>query len=258
MTKGGEAWRGYFRVGEEFTSGKPDQKEGYYFGREQTHEAAHSLPMHGKNIYYSLEQKQVVEAYLSSLEWIGQQLLSLIGQSVGLQANYFQKRFEKEPTILFRWFNYPQQPESAPQWGVQEHTDYGFVTLLLQDDSGGLQVLNTRTMRWIEAPPIDNTLVCNIGDMLELWLHGLIRATPHRVMNKQKHDRLSFPFFFDPSWNASLQPIPIEMIDQQKLLDHKQYHAAAAADVYQRWDGLDLETFSQSQYGDFLWQKVKK
>lgn len=55
--------------------------------------------------------------------------------------------------------------------------------------------------KWIEAPPIPNTFVINIGDMLELWTHGFYRATPHRVRNKADNDRLSMPFFFDPNWD---------------------------------------------------------
>lgn len=54
---------------------------------------------------------------------------------------------------------------------------------------------------WIEAPPVENTFVINIGDMLELWTHGYYRATPHRVRNKAGHDRISMPFFFDPNWD---------------------------------------------------------
>jgi len=79
--------------------------------------------------------------------------------------------------------------------GVGEHTDYGVLTILKQDNLGGLQVKN-RDPQWIPAPPIENSFVINIGDMLEKMTKGLYRSTPHRVKNSAGIDRLSFPFFF--------------------------------------------------------------
>src|SRR5207247_6938094 len=90
-------------------------------------------------------------------------------------------------------------------WGVGEHTDYGLLTILLQDDAGGLEVRSRS--RWIPAPPVPGSFVCNIGDMLDRMTRGLYRSTPHRVRNPAPRDRLSFPFFFDPSFFARVRPI---------------------------------------------------
>ena len=90
---------------------------------------------------------------------------------------------------------------SSRTWGVGEHTDYGLLTILLQDDAGGLEVKSGS--RWIAAPPLPGSFVCNIGDMLDRMTGGLYRSTPHRVRNPAPRDRLSFPFFFDPNFFAA-------------------------------------------------------
>ena len=66
---------------------------------------------------------------------------------------------------MFRIFSYPPSPPGSRGWGVAEHTDYGLLTLLAQDDSGGLQIAAPEG--WIDARPVPGTLVCNIGDMLD-------------------------------------------------------------------------------------------
>ncbi len=88
-------------------------------------------------------------------------------------VNYFANRFSNDPTELFRIFRYPEHrfDDAADEWGVREHTDYGFLTILLQDDSGGLEV-RSWDGNWIAAPPIPNTFVVNIGDCLEKWTGG--------------------------------------------------------------------------------------
>ena len=93
-----------------------------------------------------------------------------------------------------------------PNWGVAEHTDYGLLTILRQDDQR--RPPGARAVGWIDAPPIPGTFVCNLGDMLERMTGGRYRSTPHRVRNPGDTDRLSFPFFFDPAWDAEVLPVP--------------------------------------------------
>jgi isopenicillin N synthase-like dioxygenase len=142
---------------------------------------------------------------------------------------------------LFRIFHYPPSPPHDESWGVGEHTDYGLLTLLAQDESGGLQIAAPEG--WIDAPPIPGTLVCNIGDMLDRLTGGWYKSTPHRVRNVSGHGRLSFPFFLDPGFAAEVPPLPAR--------------AAAADDGSRRWDGQDLQAFAGS-YGDYLLGKVSK
>jgi isopenicillin N synthase-like dioxygenase len=125
-----------------------------------------------------------------------------IASSLDLDESYFAERYTADPLILFRIFNYPRTPAPADGWGVGEHTDYGLLTMLKQDDNGGLQVKSRSG--WIDAPPVPGSFVCNIGDMLDRLTGGRYRSTPHRVLPPLARDRLSWPFFFDPGFDADI------------------------------------------------------
>lgn len=251
MSLGGRAWRGYFPAGGELTSGRPDWKEGLYFGSELAEE--HALvraraPLHGRNLFPTLPGfREAVLAYLDALTRLGHALMEGIALSLGLDARYFADRHTADPLILFRVFNYPSRPAPAGgrvEWGVGEHSDYGFLTILWQDDVGGLQV-KTRE-EWIDAPPLPESFVCNIGDMLDRVTGGLYRSTPHRVaLNTSGRDRLSMPFFLDPHFEARVRPI-------EGLAA-----SAEAQDRAARWDGANVHAFDGT-YGDYLLGKVSK
>jgi isopenicillin N synthase-like dioxygenase len=244
MDRGGRAWRGFFPVGAELTSGRPDLKEGLYFGAELPDDDPRvqaGLPLHGRNLFPPQVPRlgPLVLAYLDALTRLGQAVLTGVALSLDLDPGYFATGYAADPTVLFRIFHYPPSPPQAGDWGVGEHTDYGLITLLAQDDSGGLQVAAPEG--WIDAPPVPGTLVCNIGDMLDRLTGGWYRSTPHRVRNLSGHGRLSFPFFLDPGFAAEVPPLPDR--------------AAAGADGRRRWDGQDLRAFTGT-YGDYLLGKI--
>jgi isopenicillin N synthase-like dioxygenase len=249
MSHGGRAWRGYFPVGGELTSGKPDLKEGIYFGAEL--EDDHALvmagtPLHGPNLFPAAMPpfRETVLAYMAALTTLGHALMAGIALSLGLEESYFFDRYTSEPLILFRIFNYPPHPPNTAaesNLGVGEHTDYGLLTILGQDMSGGLEI--QIKSRWVAAPPIPNSFVCNIGDMLDRMTGGRYLSTPHRVRNLAGHNRLSFPFFFDPNFSAEVRPIEIDA----KANDNKE----------ERWDRASVHEFSGT-YGDYLLNKVSK
>ncbi|MEN3331886.1 MAG: hypothetical protein V7641_1251 [Blastocatellia bacterium] len=248
MAKGGRAWRGYFPVGNELTSGKPDLKEGLYFGAELPDDhplVKAGLPMHGANLFPTAipRLRETVIDYMEAMTRLGHHLMAGIALSLGLNESYFAERYTAEPLQLFRIFNYPPNaaPDRAAQWGVGEHTDYGLLTILRQDQSGGLQVKSNA--QWIAARPLANSFVCNIGDMLDRMTGGLYRSTPHRVRNNSGDDRLSFPFFFDPNFNAEIKPI--------------QTNRQALEDRNERWDQQSVHAF-RGTYGEYLLNKVAK
>ena len=208
MELGGTAWRGYFPLGDELTSGRPDLKEGLYFGAELPPDhplVVAGTPLHGPNLFpaHIAGFRETVLDYMAAMTTLGHRIMAAVAMSLGLERTYFADRYTRDPLILFRIFNYPGDPTAAgnePRWGVGEHTDYGLLTILKQDDTGGLQVKSRG--QWIEAPPVPGTFLCNIGDMLDRMTGGIYRSTPHRVRNVTTRDRLSFPFFFDPHFAA--------------------------------------------------------
>ena len=248
MARGGRAWRGYFPVGGELTAGRPDLKEGLYYGAElgPDHPRVRAgTPLFGPNLFPDEipALRRAVLAYMDALTLLGHTVMSGIAMSLGLPASYFADLYTGDPFTLFRIFNYPPAASGEGTWGVGEHTDYGLLTLLLQDDAGGLEV-RTRD-GWVEAPPIAGSFVCNLGDMLDRMTGGLYRSSPHRVRNRAPRDRMSFPFFFDPSFDAEVRPIPLPGT------------APLADDAAERWDGASVHAF-QGTYGDYLLGKVAK
>jgi len=249
MSKGGKAWRGYFPVGGELTSGKPDLKEGLYFGQElsQDHPLVKSgTPMHGPNLFPANNEpfRATVLEYLEAMTALGHALIEGIALSLGLERSYFADRYTTEPLILFRIFHYPAAAQAeieSRSWGVGEHTDYGLLTILKQDESGGLEVKSRNG--WIAAEPIRESFVCNIGDMLDRMTRGIYRSTPHRVKSPINQDRLSFPFFFDPNFNSQVQPIELD----SRLDDDRD----------ERWDRASVHEF-RGTYGEYLLGKVAK
>lgn len=249
MALGGRAWRGFFPVGGELTSGKPDLKEGLYFGAELPDDDPMVLartPMHGKNLFPNDLPgfRETVLDYMAEMTRLGHAIMGGLALSLGLDESLFARQFMTHPLTLFRIFNYPPDPNhdpNAPRWGVGEHTDYGVLTILKQDDAGGLQVKSRDG--WVEAPPIPNSFVCNIGDMLDRITRGLYRSTPHRVLNRSNRDRLSFPFFFDPDFDAEVHPI----VSETNIGDDRD----------ERWDRASVHEF-RGTYGDYILGKVAR
>jgi isopenicillin N synthase-like dioxygenase len=243
MAKGGAAWRGWFPLGGELTSGAPDQKEGIYFGEDLAagdERVRDGWPMHGANLWPARppELRAAVEAYMRQTTRAAQAVMEGVSLALDLDADHFDKAYLRRPTVLFRIFRYPPA-EADEGWGVGEHTDYGLLTLLAQDSCGGLQVRGERG--WVDAPPLAGTLVCNVGDMLERLSGGRFVSAPHRVRNDAGSDRLSFPLFYDPDFSAVMTPA-LEPVDAR--------HRLRA-----RWDHSDPNLFA-GRYGDYLLRKV--
>jgi isopenicillin N synthase-like dioxygenase len=181
---------------------------------------------------------------MAAITRLGHFLVAGIALSLGLEESYFAEHYTSDPLVLFRIFNYPP-PSAHSQFesglGAGEHTDYGLLTILKQDMSGGLEV-KTKS-GWIAAHPIPNSFVCNIGDMLDRMTAGRYLSTPHRVRNPAGHNRLSFPFFFDPNFNAVVRPITTG----KAVNDNKE----------ERWDHASVHDF-RGTYGDYLLDKVSR
>jgi isopenicillin N synthase-like dioxygenase len=243
LARGGSAWRGWFPLGGELTSGVPDLKEGYYFGRELPLDPR---PMHGPNIWPTepASLRPLITEWMSTMERLAQHVLSLMAEGLGLTPDFFREDLTTDPTPLFRIFRYPPHPvDDVDCWGVGEHSDYGLLTLLAHDGTAGLQVKVGDD--WIEAPSDPRLIICNLGDMLDRLTEGRYRSTPHRARNDSAVDRYSLPFFLDPGWDATIETI--EFDDAW----------VAPSDADRRWDRANLRDLDGT-YGDWLTAKVSR
>ncbi len=248
MSHAGRAWRGWFPLGGELTSGVPDDKEGLYFGSELAPghpRVVAETPLHGANLFPQSppELREAVLEYMEAMTHLGQSVLSGIARALGLESSWFRENLTADPLVLFRIFRYPPMASRRTErWSVGEHTDYGLLTILAQDESGGLQVETPNG--WIDVLPRPGNFVCNLGDMLERLTGGRYRSTPHRVRNAGTGDRLSFPFFLDPSWDAVVKKLPI-------VGRPDDYEAA------RRWDHASVHGF-EGTYGEYILTKVSR
>jgi len=231
--------------------------------------------MHGQNQFPPAvdfpDFKRTVLQYMSSMTQLGHALMAAMATSLGLPHNFFEE-YTKDPFTPFRIFHYPADPEGVhaddgkPRFGVQEHTDYGVLTILAVDDSG-LEVKVRNTDTWLKVPLVPESFIVNVGDMAELWTNGVFRATPHRVRNTTQRDRISLPFFFDPSWDAVVQPLlrddesgsglahsEAKSDDEQTVAVARSPAACQAAlDAYRSGKGRP-----RIQYGPYILSKVLK
>ncbi|KAL3826559.1 hypothetical protein ACHAXA_003623 [Cyclostephanos tholiformis] len=128
------------------------------------------------------------------------------GRSRAVAEDYFVSR-SRNPMCTLRLLHYPPGGHASKSPGCGAHTDYGLFTILLQDSAGGLQVRN-RGGDWIDARPMEDSFVINVGDMLSLWTDGEYASTVHRVISPGGGgDRYSVPFFFNPDSDAVVKPL---------------------------------------------------
>jgi len=140
--------------------------------------------------------RKTVESYFDSLRQLARTLFQIFALSFGMPEDYFEDKIDR-PIATLRLLHYPPQvTQATPDYlGIGEHCDYECFTILAQGRTAGLQV-QASNGEWIDVPPIPDTFVINIGEMLSRWTNDLFVATPHRVINTTGSERYSIAFFF--------------------------------------------------------------
>jgi isopenicillin N synthase-like dioxygenase len=180
----------------------PDLKESFYLGQ----------PLHGANQWPDEclvpGFRLAVENYALAMQALARRLMGLFELALALPAGHFNA-FMQAPMCTTRLLHYPPQPAGAApgQIGCGAHTDWGALTLLAQDDAGGLQVQGGDG-GWVDIPPVPGALVVNIGDMMQRWTNDRWPSTLHRVVNKYSgRERWSIAYFFDLDVQARIEPL---------------------------------------------------
>lgn len=204
-------FRGYTRTGGEYTQGAADWREQIDIGSEREPSAASEPPylrLEGPNQWPAAlpELRRVIEAWMARLSGIGTRLVQEWALALGARRDHFDATFDL-PSILLKLVRYPGRDDAGQ--GVGAHKDPGILTLLLiEPGKAGLQV--ERDGGWLDVPPVDGTFVVNIGELLEVATDGYLRATKHRVVSPPVGtERLSVPFFFNPSLDAEVPRIEL-------------------------------------------------
>jgi isopenicillin N synthase-like dioxygenase len=197
-----------------------DLKESFYIGVDRGADdplVRAGTPNHGANQWPDEGSapgfRAALRAYDAAVALLARRLMRLIALGLGLNGDHFE-RYLRDPMPVLRVLHYPPQPATAEpgQIGCGAHTDWGGITLLAQDDAGGLQV-QAADGGWIEATPIPGSFVVNLGDMMQRWTNDRYRSTLHRVINRHGMERggrhrYSIAYFFDIDYHAEVSALP--------------------------------------------------
>lgn len=155
------------------------------------------------------EFRETWSQYTQAMERLADDLMGLFALALGLDEEFFADKIDQHiSTVVANYYYPPTGPPLPGQLRKGAHTDWGSLTILYQDDIGGLQVQQGHD--WREVPFVRGSFVINIGDMMAFWTGGRWVSTMHRVCNPPQgaaDARLSIPFFHLPNHNALVEPL---------------------------------------------------
>ena len=216
-------FRGYNRAASEITRGQPDLREQFDVGAEREPLDVARYPaawarLQGPNQWPTAlpQLKPLVLGWQQAMTQMALRLLRAFAQALSLPSNAFDALYGDKPNEHIKLIRYPGRHARQSRQGVGAHKDSGFLSFLLQDEQAGLQV-EVEEGRWIDASPRPDTLVVNIGELLELASNGYLRATVHRVVSPPAgSERLSLAFFLGAQLDAV---VPVYQLAPELLRD---------------------------------------
>ncbi|KAK7252070.1 hypothetical protein RIF29_35778 [Crotalaria pallida] len=175
-----------------------------------------------KSPEYPPNFRVVIQEYIQEVEKLAYKLLELIALSLGLEAKRFDEFFIKDQTSFIRINHYPPCPYPHLALGVGRHKDGGALTILAQDEVGGLEVKRKTDQEWVRVKPTPNAYIINVGDIIQVWSNDAYESVEHRAMVNSEKERFSIPFFFNPAHDAEIKPLE-ELINEQNPAKYRPY-----------------------------------
>ena len=211
--KNSDMYRGYTPLGKEFTNNQYDWHECVDFGpnfKKDNSQVVNPNQLLGPNQWPKkpCNLKKLLESHREKMIPLGRKITQGISISLGLPKNYFEPFINKAHSY-FRISSYPPNAKNGNKnigKGIGSHIDYGFLTILLQDKVGGLEIKNSND-EWFSAPIIPGAFLINVGYMIQRWTNDYYMATIHRVVQPKNKTRYSLPFFFEPNLDTIVKPI---------------------------------------------------
>ncbi|KAF2460146.1 hypothetical protein BDY21DRAFT_384514 [Lineolata rhizophorae] len=202
----------------------PELKEGLYLGEEipSSHpyfvnKKLNSGPNQWPTGIDNLEEfQQTTMTYYASMFELAKDVLAAVALTLDLPEDYFGS-FVDGAVAAMRFLHYPPQPPDSNERltrGVGAHTDFGSVTLLLQDEVDGLQVWDRDVEQWFDVLPVKGAYVVNLGNMMQRWSNDRYKSNLHRVINKSGKERYSIPFFFNGNPDYVIDCLPNCAVDE--------------------------------------------
>ncbi len=202
---------GYYN--NELTKNQRDKKEVFDFtsdGRDPVYAAENRWPEGRDDFQWAMR------AYRDACAELSLMLLEAMCSGLGLAPTFLNEHFTPTHTGFNRLNFYPVHDPmtgradiehlEVADLGVHHHTDAGALTVLLQDDVGGLQVF--KDGNWYDVESTPGAFVINTGDMMQVWSNDRYRAAIHRVLAMDETDRYSIPFFYNPDAGTEVRPLP--------------------------------------------------
>uniref|UniRef100_H3GMI2 Fe2OG dioxygenase domain-containing protein n=1 Tax=Phytophthora ramorum TaxID=164328 RepID=H3GMI2_PHYRM len=244
--------RGY--VVDELTKNKTDWKECFDFaGAHEDGPPTDKIERLGEDQNQWLDEaalpgfRHEMQAYYKKVELIARRLLKVFAVALGEEPAFFDKFYEGNHSSLLRLNHYPVAPEPEKTMGVYHHTDFGALTVLLQDDDvASLQVLHRESQTWVNVPPRKGTYTINIGDMVQVWSNDKFMAPLHRVLASNKAGRFSAPFFYLPAYDVQVEPI---VVKEGELANYRPFSWREF--LLKRVQGNYADDGKENQIGDF-------
>ncbi|XVF34079.1 hypothetical protein REPUB_Repub18cG0026000 [Reevesia pubescens] len=182
--------------------------------------------------------RSTIEEYATKANLLAQRLAEYLAQNLGIKPNYFQENCSTSSSSL-RMNRYPPCPYSTMMFGFIPHTDTDFLTIVSQDQVGGLQL--KRNGRWVGVKPNPKALVINIGDLYQALSNGIYKSITHRVVANQEVERYSVAYFYCPTSETVIESSSKPGL--YRNFSFKEYREQIQKDVKATGDKVGLSLF---------------